>query len=206
MANEYERTPTWLLWLLSRPLLAVPVIGLIIIIPVLVMGTFIESRIGDLESTLEPLPPAHYTPPSPNVAEADRIELSASTTGQRVYVPVYSHIYFQGGRPLLLETTLSIRNTSPESPITINTVDYYDTSGELVREYLDAPIQLQPLATTEFLVERSDAEGGSGANFIVEWVAGQSVNEPLVETVMVGINGPQAISFSRTGRVLVDNH
>ena len=51
---------------------------------------------------------------------ADDIPLS---TGQTVYVPIYSHIYSGlKGRPFELAATLSIRNTDPQSPITITSV------------------------------------------------------------------------------------
>jgi hypothetical protein len=59
---------------------------------------------------------------------------------------------------------------------------------------------LPALATTEFLVERDDASGGSGANFLVEWVAQDEVTEPIIEAVMIDTKGQQGISFARSGR------
>ena len=64
---------------------------------------------------------------------------------------------------------------------------------------MDRLIRLGPLATIEFLVEAQDTTGGSGANFIVEWVATEDIDEPLIEAIMVGFSGTQGISFSRTG-------
>lgn len=122
--------------------------------------------------------------------------------GQTVFVPVYSHIYSGGGSELLLEATLTIRNTDPDEGIVVESVRYYDTAGNQVREYLEQPIALQPLATADFLVERRDRTGGVGANFLVDWVAEAEVNEPWIEAVMVGSEGNQAIAFGRTGREL----
>ena len=47
-------------------------------------------------------------------------------------------------------------------------------------------------------------EGGSGANFIVEWVAKSKVNNPVIEAVMAGIEGQTGISFARLG-VAIEN-
>lgn len=124
--------------------------------------------------------------------------------GQTVYVPVYSHIYSRGGEPFLLEATLSIRNTDPESSITVDSVLYYDTKGKLIQNFLNEPRQLAPLETTAFLVEKTDTRGGSGANFIVKWSAEQPVYEPIIEAVMIGLSGASSISFTSTGRPLVE--
>jgi hypothetical protein len=64
--------------------------------------------------------------------------------GQTLYVPAYSHIYVRDGqRTMNLGTTLSIRNTSPEAPITLTTLDYYDSNGARVRPYTKSGYRLQ---------------------------------------------------------------
>lgn len=123
--------------------------------------------------------------------------------GQTVYVPVYSHIYAEGGQPHLLETTLSVRNLDPSHSISLKSVKYFDTEGALIKQYLDQKIVLAPLATAAFLVEKQDASGGSGANFIVVWDADEPVYEPLIEAVMVGFSDARSISFTSQGRALV---
>ena len=72
----------------------------------------------------------------------------------------------------------------------------------MLKEFVETPIRLGPLASTEFFVDEHDKSGGLGASFLVEWVAEQPVYGPVVETVMVGTAGTQAISFVSTGRVL----
>ena len=124
--------------------------------------------------------------------------------GQTVYVPVYSHINADGGKRYLLETTLSIRNTDPDQPISIKSVKYFGTDGEMLREFVDGAMPLAALATAEFLVEKQDVSGGSGANFIVQWDAEEPVYEPLIEAVMVGFAGPKGFAFTSPGRVLAD--
>ena len=108
-------------------------------------------------------------------------------------------ISLQPSSSFLLETTLSIRNSDPNEDITIASVGYYDTNGSLIKNYLDKPLLLKPLATVEFLVAQKEIEGGSGANFIVEWISDTKVNQPVIEAVMVGTEGQTSISFVRTG-------
>ncbi|MGK7873605.1 MAG: DUF3124 domain-containing protein [Xenococcaceae cyanobacterium] len=123
--------------------------------------------------------------------------------GQTIYVPVYSHIYYMNQqRAYYLAATLSIRNTDPTKPIIITSVNYYDTDGKLVQQYLSRPLQLDPLASTDFFVEQKDPRGGVGANFLVEWIAEEIVSEPLVEAVMIGTAGTQGISFVTPGKVI----
>lgn len=123
--------------------------------------------------------------------------------GQTLYVPVYSHIY--GGNrelPILLTATLSIRNVDVRHSVTITTVDYYGTRGEMIRKFLEQPVVLRPLESTRFVIPQKDKSGGSGANFLVEWQAAQAVNPLLVEAVMIGAEGQQGISFTSRAQVI----
>ena len=143
-----------------------------------------------------PLPP----PVVPHAADT----AVSSAPRHVVYVPVYSRIYFGPSRRTVpLAVTLSVRNTDPERAITIREVRYYDTGGTLLRSYLAEPLVLAPMASTEFVVTSGDDAGGAGANFIVQWAAGQPVAEPVIESVMIGSSGAQGISFTSPGRTLV---
>ena len=125
--------------------------------------------------------------------------------GQTVYVPVYSHIY--GGnreRPFNLAVTLSIRNTDMSGGIRIASADYYNSEGELVEKYLDQETTLGPLATLRYVVRESDTSGGSGANFIVKWYSDTAVSPPVIESVMIGTQSQQGISFTSRGQVISD--
>lgn len=122
--------------------------------------------------------------------------------GQTIYVPAYSHIYHRNGVPILLTVTLSIRNTSLDHHIFIESVRYFDTNGKEVKSFLKKPLRLNRLATTEFLVERDDKSGGSGANFVVTWVADKAVTNPILEAVMIDTQQQQGISFVRSGTVI----
>ncbi len=135
------------------------------------------------------------------VAHADEdVPLSQ---GQTIYVAAYSHIY-AGNRelPMLLTVTLSIRNTDIRQPITITKVDYYGTNGEFLRKYADHPVTLRPLESTRYIIPQKDKTGGAGANFLVEWKSGNPANPPLVESIMIGAEGQQGISFTSRGQVI----
>lgn len=125
-------------------------------------------------------------------------------TGQTIYVPAYSEVLIGGteDRTHRLAVTLAVHNTDLNAPIFIQSARFYDTNGELVREYVDDPIELDPLATTGFFVESRDTVGGWGSNFVIEWVAETPVFEPIVEAVMISTRGNQGISMISLGRVI----
>jgi hypothetical protein len=128
-------------------------------------------------------------------------------TGQTVYVPVYSHIYYESKeKKFNLTATLSIRNTDLDNAIVIKNISYYDNNGKLVQKYLNNAIELPPLASTDFVVEESDSRGGIGANFIVEWIAQKRVSEPIIETVMIGTISNRGISFVSPGKIIKERN
>ena len=124
-------------------------------------------------------------------------------TGQTVYVPIYSHIYSgDRERPFLLAATLSIRNTDPDQPITVTVIDYYDSDGKLLKKYLQKHLTLNPMASTRIVIKESDKSGGSGANFIVKWESKNRVTEPVIESIMIGTQVQQGISFTSRGQII----
>lgn len=133
---------------------------------------------------------------------ADEVRGLSRVAGAKVYVPIYSHIFHREGAVFDLTCTLSIRNTDAGNPIIITTAKYFDTRGEAVREYVESPALLPPLATLDYVVGETDRTGGSGANFIVEWMAEKAVSEPIIESVMIGTTGQQGISFLSVGQAI----
>jgi hypothetical protein len=132
-------------------------------------------------------------------------EDAKQVAGQSIYVPIYSHIYIRDqSRVINVTATLSIRNTDLKHPIRINAVRYYGSEGEMVKDYAPQPFRLGPMASTEYVVEENDTAGGAGANFIVEWSAGDEVTSPVVEAVMISTVSQQGISFISAGRVIKD--
>lgn len=120
---------------------------------------------------------------------------------QSLYVPAYSHIYSGNNeRPFLLAVILSIRNIDPNHRIKIKLLDYYDTEGKLEKKYIETPVILNPLGSLRYVVPEKDKKGGSGANFIVEWESDRFVNPPIVESIMIGTQTQQGVSFTSRGQ------
>lgn len=158
-----------------------------------------------MSCSTQPMTP-HLSASTAPQASLPRVTLDETkiVTGQTVYVPVYSYIYHHNSRDQVinLTTTLSIRNTDLTNSIILTTVRYYDTNGQLVKPYLDNPVVLNSMASTDILIEANDIRGGIGANFIVEWVAEHTVYDPVIEAVMISTTSTQGISFVSPGRVL----
>jgi hypothetical protein len=138
---------------------------------------------------------------SGSIAQAEP-ELRQST-GQTIYLPIYSHIY-SGDKeyPFPLAATISIRNTDLKNSITILAVDFYGPDGKLIRSYLKTPVKMERLTSIRYVVKESDKSGGSGANFIVKWASDAKVNPPIVESIMIGTRSQQGLSFTSRGQVI----
>ena len=123
--------------------------------------------------------------------------------GQTLYVLVYSEIPF-GDRDHTLEltVTLSIRNIDRRVLIMVRKVDYYNSTGEFVRSYIQEPRALPPLAAVEFIIKASDRSGGISAGFIVEWESENLCVPPVVEAVMISTVSARGISFLSPARIV----
>ncbi len=138
--------------------------------------------------------------------QAIAVDPQKHVAGQTVYVPIYSHIYHYDRKDdvMNLSATLSIRNTDMANSIIITSVRYYDTKGEFIKQFVQQPVELKALASTDIFIQTNDVRGGLGANFIVEWVANQTVYAPVIEAIMISTASGQGISFVSPGRVLKD--
>ena len=124
--------------------------------------------------------------------------------GELIYIPIYSSIFYQDSkRTLELAATLSIHNVDPDHSLALTKVDYYNTKGDLIRKYLEKPLVLKPLETKNFVIDKSDTTGGTGANFLVEWRAkDEAIVSPLLEALMINVASSQSLSFTSQGKVI----
>lgn len=132
-------------------------------------------------------------------------EIPKDSVHRRVYVSVYSSIYLGLEVEHLmaeLAATVSVRNVSQEGPIILTHARYYDSEGRAVRDYVNAPAVLAPMASVEFVVKRNDLTGGPGANFVIEWAGPAEMDDPIVEAVMIGQSGNAGFSFTSVGRTV----
>ncbi len=121
--------------------------------------------------------------------------------GQTVYVPAYSHLTYDESTTISLAINLSVRNTDPDGAITVSSVRYHDNDGKLLGEYLKEAVIIAPMASRTYVVGDKHIEGGTGANFIVEWSAREAVSEPIIEAIMFS-TAPRYMAFRSPGRVV----
>ena len=122
--------------------------------------------------------------------------------GEVLYIPVYSSIYHQSDMTFDLTATLSIDNTDLTSNITITKIDYYDTNGKFVRNFIENEIELSPLQTKQFIIKENDISGGTAAKFIIQWVSEIRVQKPVVEAIMISTSAQQGISFKTESKTI----
>jgi len=140
------------------------------------------------------LTPVNWKKRSIQLKNMDSLNIGSS------YLSVYSEIYsVTEHRTIKLTATVSLRNISATDTIYLMKGDYYNTKGDLIRSYFDAPIYLKPLETIEIVIEEQDKHGGSGANFIFDWAIPSRVQEPVFDAVMISTLGQQGISFTTQG-------
>jgi hypothetical protein len=158
-------------------------------------------------SGLPPAPTPTTLYPGSSASAYTTAEGLPLSTGQSLYLAIYSHLYHgdvhpKTGKPseTLVSTHVSIRNTDPRMPLRVTSARYYNTDGKLLREYLTTAQHVPPLGTYELYVPRSDSSGGSGANFIIDWTAERPINPPIVEALHADIREARTLIFVTTAK------
>lgn len=128
-------------------------------------------------------------------------KLNDSLVLGKTYLAVYSQIYSTTEhRTHNLTVTVSMRNTNLNDTIFIKKASYFDTEGLLIRTYFQKPIFLKPMETVEIVIDETDKQGGTGANFVFDWAIQSNSNEPLFEGIMISTSGQQGLSFTTLGK------
>ena len=170
-----------------------------------------------LLATMALLSGCDQTPQDPNVLYSEKhqdpiqelemttaVDRSQFAYKQTFYVPIYSDIYTdRDNRKVLLSATLSVRNTTLKKSLYINKIDYYGTDGTFIKSYLTKPIELPAMATLNYIVEKEEDKGGSGANFIIEVEGIDETVKPVIEAVMIGNFSNKGFAFSTEGTPVV---
>ncbi|MCB9359936.1 MAG: DUF3124 domain-containing protein [Flavobacteriales bacterium] len=114
------------------------------------------------------------------------------------YLSIYSQIYsYTEHLTHDLTSTISMRNTSLTDTIYMIRANYYDTHGKLIRTYFKNPIYIAPMETVSIVIDETDKEGGTGANFIFDWAIKPHTTEPIFEGIQLSTAG--RISFTTNG-------
>ncbi|WP_308992844.1 DUF3124 domain-containing protein [Mariniflexile litorale] len=127
--------------------------------------------------------------------------LSDSLVHGKTYLSVYSQIYSETEHRIhSLTATVSLRNINTKDTVFVDKATYYNTHGEAIRSYFDKTIFIAPMETVEIIIDESDKEGGTGANFLFDWSIKSNSNAPFFESVMISTSGQQGISFTTQGK------
>jgi hypothetical protein len=123
---------------------------------------------------------------------------------ETVYVPAYSSIFHGDLKwEFNLSITLSIHNVDLKNKIIISSIDYYNSSGKLIHQYIASRhLELKPLETYNLGIKETDARGGVGASFIVKWHSYSKANSPIIEAIMISTRGQQGLSFTSRGIII----
>ncbi len=116
------------------------------------------------------------------------------------YLSTYSQIYTRNEYISFdLTVLVSLRNVSSTDTVYITKASYYNTKGKMIHEYLDFPIYLGPLESTEIVIDENDIAGGTGSSFMFSWRGKKDTDEPLFEGIMFSTLGPKGLSFTTKG-------
>ena len=99
-----------------------------------------------------------------------------------------------------MTATISMRNINKLDTIFINKAEYFDTHGNAIRTYFDFPIFLKPMETVEIIINEIDGEGGTGGNFVFDWLIKEKSLNPYFEGIMISTSGQQGLSFATQGK------
>lgn len=133
-----------------------------------------------------------------NVTYVDKEALQPMGYQQDVYVAAYSDIYYESEeKKTYLTVILSLRNISFTDTLYFDKINYYSSSGELLKSYIDKVLVLLPMESMEYIVKASEKKGGPGANFVVSYQAKSNLkNPPYIESVMMGNLDGYRFSFT----------
>lgn len=113
----------------------------------------------------------------------------------RLYIPIFSEIYSKTkNTKFLLTATLDIINTSMTESIFISTIDYYNSTVELVRKYLNKNINYKPLEIIYYIIEKEVVTGETNANIINIWLARLTDLKLIFQGNIISTNGQQGTS------------
>lgn len=119
------------------------------------------------------------------------------------FLSIYSQIYMRNEDVQSdLTATVSLHNPNKKDTLYVNSATYYNTHGDPIRSYFSKTIYIKPLETVQIIIDESDKEGGTGANFIFDWQSKKSSDDPIFEAIMISTYGQQGISFVTQGKRL----
>lgn len=153
---------------------------------------------------MAPAGAAEVAKPPIAVQPPERAALCASKASL-VYLPIYSSIRYLSGEKALLAITVSVRNISPDQPITLSIADFFNADGRKVESLLtDGEKVIPPLGVAELYVRSVDFPDHTAASVVLGWRGDEGATPPIAEAVMVASRGSQSLSFTRSSVEMPD--
>jgi hypothetical protein len=122
--------------------------------------------------------------------------------GETLYLPCSTR-FITANYHFNIKATIFIYNTDPQHAITIDRLDFYNTSGKFVKKYLEHPLKLEPSAGTYMRIKNFvQGEAGAAAHFMVQWQAETKVVRPIIRCLMLGSRGNRGYTFVSPARVI----
>jgi len=167
---------------------------LLLLLTVIMSCKYNKKNDSDSKNTLSDFKPESYELRNNNIK---------LIKGQVIYLPIYSNIpHFMDSIKIDMSAFIAFHNTDFKNTIKLQQVQYFDTKGELVKDFLlEKTIVLGPLETTNFYVPYKD-QSGTGANFLIEWKSDSLVTEPLVESITINTKMHNCVAVLSSGKVI----
>lgn len=124
------------------------------------------------------------------------------STGGTIFVPAYRSFYQIYGSTrdsYALTSTVLLFNRDPKQAVEVLSIDFFDSSGKLLKNLIDAPLLIKPQNSKEITIQPRTQPEDCGAHLIVRWKSNQPANAPVVEVLMVGQVLNRGISFNTQG-------
>ena len=141
----------------------------------------------------------HFDDPSTLFIE--KSELPDMVIHKDIYVAAYSNLYYESDvRKTYFTVILSLRNINFTDSIYFDKIEFYDSEGKLLREFIKDILVLRPMESIEYIIESPEKKGGAGANFVVSYSGRSNLkNPPYIEAIMLGNISNYGFSFSSPG-------
>lgn len=140
---------------------------------------------------------------SANLSYSSKLVAAELSTGSTIFVPSYRAFYQIYGTTrdsYALTNTLFFYNIDPKLTIEILSIDFYDSSGKLLKHLIDAPLLVKPLNSKEITIQpRTQPDEDCASYLMIRWKSNHPANTPIVEVLMVGQVMNRGISFSTRG-------
>ena len=138
-----------------------------------------------------------------NISYSYKLAAAELSNGGTIFVPAYRGFYQIYGTTrdsYALTGTFFLYNIDPKMAIEILSIDFYDSSGKLLKKFIETPLLVKPRNSKEITIQpRTQVDEDCASYLMIRWKSSQPANTPIAEVLMVGQVMNRGISFSTRG-------